>query len=68
MVLEVGGLEPFGEVVRCAVGPNGGTNGISFDPPITKQQVLRIRAFAESYQEDELRSLRNEVRRWVLGS
>ncbi|EAQ27716.1 hypothetical protein NAP1_08987 [Erythrobacter sp. NAP1] len=66
-LLQVGTLEPFGEVVRCQKGVHGGTVGLSFDPPLREADVLGVRAFAERYEEDEVRALRAEVRRWVTG-
>lgn len=67
-VLQIGGIEPFGEVVRAFRGKNGGINGLAFDPPLGESDVLSVRAFAERYQLDELRALRDEVRRWVSGA
>ncbi len=68
VVLQVAGVEPFGEVVRRSTGPNGGVNGLVFDPPIPDEQVLEVRSFSEVYREDEMRALRDEVRRWVMGA
>lgn len=67
-VLQIAGQDLFGEVVRLAEGPNGGVNGIQFDPPLEEQDVLDMRAFAERYQRDELRKLHSEVRDWVEGA
>lgn len=66
-ILQVADLEPFGEVVRADRGPHGGVNGIVFDPPLSEEQVLRVRAFAEQYEKSEARALRDEVRNWVSG-
>lgn len=67
-VLEIAGLEAFGDVVRSAKGPHGGSIGITFETPISDRAVLNVRAFAETYQLNELRALRNEVKSWVEGS
>lgn len=66
-ILEIGGIEPFGEVVRCERSKNGGINGLRFDPELSDADVLKVRAFAENHERDELRSLRSEVRNWVDG-
>jgi len=65
--LKIASGELFCEVVRKAQGANGGINGVLFDPPLTDQDVLDMRAFAETYQADHLRELRAEVKDWVDG-
>lgn len=67
-VLQIGGVEPFAEVVRATRGALGGTNGLLFDPPLSEEEVLAMRAFSERYRLDEIRALREEVRRWVSGA
>lgn len=67
-VLQVAGIEPFGEVVRGSMGAYGGVNGLAFDPPISEEEVLSVRAYSERYEKDELRALRSEVRKWVMGA
>ena len=64
---QIGGIEPFCEVVRCVRSKNGGFNGFRFDPEIGDEAVLKVRAYAETYERDKLRSLRSEVREWVDG-
>lgn len=66
-LIQIAGLEIFCEVVRSAQGPNGGVNGLVFDPPLREQDVLDMRAYAESYQANELQGLRSEVKDWVNG-
>lgn len=66
--LQVAKLELFCDVVRKAQGPNGGVNGLLFDPPLKDQDVLDMRAFAESYQVDEFQWLRSQAKKWVTGS
>lgn len=68
VVLQVAGIEPFADVVREAKGPNGGVNGLLFDPPISERDVLGVRTYSERYEKDELRALRGEVRKWVTGA
>ena len=65
--LQIAGLELFCEVVRCNFGANGGVNGLVFDPALEDEDVLAVRRYAESYQDDEVRALRSEVRAWVDG-
>jgi hypothetical protein len=67
-LLQVGGIEPFAEIVRVLHGEAGGVNGLFFDPPLHESDVLSIRAFSERYHADEQRALREEVRRWVSGA
>ena len=67
LFLQLAGLDELAEVVRTAVGPNGGTNGIAFEVPLTEEQVIEIRRFAESTESDENYALRREVRAWVSG-
>lgn len=67
-VLQIAGIEPFGEVVRRVEGQHGGVNGLVFDPPITEDEVLGVRAYSERFRDDEMRALRDEVRRWVMGT
>lgn len=66
-ILEIGGLEGFGEVVRSVQGKNGGIVALKFDEPLSDDDVLSVRAFSERYQDDELRALRKEIREWVEG-
>lgn len=67
-ILEIAGRELFCDIVRKAEGLNGGTNGLTFDPSLSEKMVLDMRRFGETYQSDELRGLRSEVREWVEGT
>ncbi len=67
-VLKIAGVDQFGTVVRCDVGPNGGVNGLKFDTPLTDADVLAMRQYAVSLEDHENRTLRQEVRAWVDGS
>ena len=66
--VQLAGLDEFGDVVRSAIGPNGGTNGLSFETPLTDDDVLAVRRFSETIEADEHRMLRREVRAWVTGT
>ena len=66
-ILQIGTMEPFGEVVRTVRRKNGGINGVKFDPPIDKAEVLEIRSFAENYEREQLRAIRLQVQEWVDG-
>jgi len=66
-ILQIGDLEPFGEVVRTIRRKTRGINGLRFDPPLDPADVLEIRSYAENYQRDEMLALRAEVRMWVDG-
>ncbi len=66
-ILQFGETEIFCEVVRSVRSKNGGINGFRFDPELEEADVLEIRAYAETYERDQLRSLRAEIRNWVDG-
>lgn len=66
-ILEIAGQEIFCEVVRVAIGENGGANGLLFDPPLEHADVLDMRRYGETYLDQELRGFRSEVRAWVEG-
>ena len=65
--LQIADAELFCEVVRKAQGSNGGINGVLFDPPLVDQDVLDMRAFADTYQAEVLRGFKAEVKDWVDG-
>lgn len=65
--LQIAGLEPFGEVVRSDAGPDGGINGITFDPQLTDADILAVRAYSETFRQEERRALLEEARSWVVG-
>ncbi|AWW75461.1 hypothetical protein CD351_13575 [Erythrobacter sp. KY5] len=66
-LLQIDGLEPFGTVVRSDFKQTGGTVGLSFDPPLNQKDVLAVRAYSERMEEDEVRALWAEARRWAVG-
>lgn len=66
-VIEVGGLEMFGMIVRSECGADGGVNAVAFDEPIAQADVLAIRRYAEDFELRERQALRDQVRRWVAG-
>lgn len=66
--LQLSGFDEFGEVVRRAIGPRGGYNGIVFDEPLSDQKVIDVRRFSESVDANENIKLRREVRAWVNGT
>jgi len=68
VILTVAGLDQFGWVVSCEKGPNGGTNGIKFEAPLSDDAVLAMREYAESIEDEENWALRKEVREWVTGT
>ncbi len=59
--------EVFCEVLRCHVGSLGGINGLLFDPEISDEDILAVRRISESFEQDEQRAMRAEVRAWVQG-
>ena len=66
--LRIAGIEPFGIVVRSTIGPNGGVNGIAFDPKLSDEDVLGLRTYSEAFQVFERRALLAEARKWVMGA
>ncbi|MEP3421747.1 MAG: PilZ domain-containing protein [Erythrobacter sp.] len=67
-ILTIAGIDQFGTIVSCEKGGNGGTNGMKFEVPLSDDEVLAMRDFAEGFEADENRSLRAEVRAWVDGA
>lgn len=66
-ILQVVDLDHFGTIVRHGEGANGGVNGIEFDSPLSKSDVLAVRHFAETFEERERLALRQEAQAWVAG-
>lgn len=66
-VMNIAGVEMFGCVNRSDPGRYGGTNGIEFDPPISDEDVLKLRAHSEAYEDAEKLAFRKEVQHWVQG-
>ena len=44
------------------------TNGLEFDCPISEEDVIQVRAYAENIDAVERRSVRSDARKWVSGS
>lgn len=65
--LQIAGIDQFGTIVRCDVGPSGGINGIEFEDELDDDAVIALRHYADSFQENENRELRREVQDWVAG-
>jgi hypothetical protein len=65
--LVLGRHEAFVEVVRRTVSAEGGVNGLAFDAPLSDQDVLAVRHYAESIEQFHRRALRKQVRKWVTG-
>ena len=63
------GFLQFGsyEVFVSAVRRDDFCNGLAFDDSLSGQEILDIRAFAETHIVDHKRTLREEWRRWVAG-
>lgn len=60
-------MELFGAIVRSERGEGMAINAMAFDEPICREEVLRIRSFAESFELRQSHALREQVRRWVSG-
>lgn len=61
------GLDQFGTIIRQGETLQGAAIGLQFETPLSKEDVLSVRHFAETFEEDAKRSLRNEARAWVDG-
>jgi hypothetical protein len=60
-------IELFGTIVRSDRGEDIALNAMAFDEPICREEVLRIRSFAETFELRRSHALREQVRRWVAG-
>jgi hypothetical protein len=60
-------MQLFGTIVRRERGEDMAFNAMAFDEPICREEVLRIRSFAESFEQRRSQALREQVRRWVAG-
>ena len=65
--LQIASLDQFGTVLRRARGLRGGLNGIEFEEPLSDEDVIAMRHYAESFQNETNRALRREVQAWVTG-
>lgn len=61
--LQCGGIDQFGTIVRC----RRGVNALHFEAPLTHDQVLAIRDFADNSDALERQSLRQMARDWIAG-
>lgn len=66
--LQLAGIDQFGTIVRSFTGSKGGVNGIEFEYPLTDEQVLAMRQYAECFEGEAQRALRNEACAWVTGA
>jgi hypothetical protein len=67
LYLEIARMEVFAEVIRRDRGVTGGINGLLFDEPLSDAAVLAVRRHAETFEQRQRDSLRDQVRRWVSG-
>lgn len=65
--LSAGPVEVFGETLRWDIGVGGGVSGFKFDDPLSHQDVLAVRQYAETFRLRERESLLDQVRSWVAG-
>lgn len=61
-------IDQFGTVVRCAESQEGSINGINFETPLSKEDVLQIRRYTDYYEAHTIRDLKGEARAWVSGA
>lgn len=62
-VLRCASIDVFGDIVRCEIG----LNALRFETELRDENVLAIRRYADSYAENERRSLVETARNWVTG-
>jgi hypothetical protein len=67
LYLDVARLEIFAEVIRRDRGQGGGVNGLLFDEPLPDAAVLAVRRHAETFEQRQRDTFRDQVRRWVSG-
>lgn len=61
--LHLGEIDHFASVVRQSEG----ANGLEFDVPLTEEQVLSVRQYAEGFEAQVKREWRERARDWVMG-
>lgn len=66
-ILQVAGIDHFAIVMRSDRGCFGGVNGLEFEEPLSDDDVLATRSFAESFEKNERVNLLREVEAWVTG-
>lgn len=66
-VLQLQGIDQFGEIVRLGEVPSGAVNGLQFDNGLSEADVLAVRRYAETLENDQARALRREARAFVAG-
>jgi len=60
-------MEMFVTAIRRTAGIDGGTNGLTFDLPISHDAVVAMRHYAASFERRKREDLRDQVRHWVTG-
>lgn len=67
LYLGIARFEVFAEVIWRDLREGGGINGLVFDEPLPDAAVLAVRQHAETLEQRQRDSLRDQVRRWVSG-
>lgn len=67
LYLRIAHFEVFAEVIWLNLGEGGGINGLVFDEPLPDAAVLAVRQHAETFEQRQRDSLRDQVRGWVSG-
>lgn len=65
--LRVGTIETFGIVVRARMDEQSGINGLAFDVPLSRQEVVSLRHYAVNHEMAERRNALLQARAWVTG-
>ena len=52
VILQIDRIDQFGTIVRRAKGLKGGLNGVEFEEPLTDEQVIAMRHYAEGFEAE----------------
>ena len=61
--LQFADFEVFATVIRNGAG----LNGVEFDVPMQDEEVIAVRHYADAFEGEARRALREEARKWVDG-
>jgi hypothetical protein len=65
--LRIGVIEAFGIAVRVRIEEDGGINGLSFDVPLSRQEMLAAIHYARNHELVERREAFLQARAWATG-
>lgn len=65
--LRIGQVQAFAIAVRVRSEEDGGINGLAFDEPLSRQELLSVRDYARNFEFEERRAAFLAARAWVTG-